>query len=246
MQFAPPASDLVAMLAPVAGMRVLDVGTGTGSVAQRIRNAAGPEAVIVGADAALTMLVEGRQALDYPVVVARTPALPFAAGTFDLAAASFVISHVPDYEAALEDIARVCRAGARIGITAWGALPNLVAQLWTEVASRFVPRGELTRAFRTHMPWDEWFSDAARLSQALDAAGLRHGIVETRNYVMSMQTSEFLASRDAGIQGAVLRERLTDEEWAAFHGQLTDAFEERFGTHVEYERDVHFGIARKP
>jgi SAM-dependent methyltransferase len=234
------------MLAPVAGMRVLDVGTGTGIVAQRIRNAAGPKALIIGADAALTMLVEGRQAFDYPVVVARTPGLPFAAGTFDLAAAGFVISHVPDYEAALKDIARACRSGARIGITVWGALPNPAAQLWTEVASRFVPRVELDRAFRAHIPWDAWFSDAARLPQALDAAGLPHGMVETRTYVMRLRTIEFLASRDASIQGAVLRERLPNEEWDAFTRQVADAFEARFGTDVEYERDVHFGIAQKP
>jgi SAM-dependent methyltransferase len=246
VQFAPPASDLIAMLGPVAGMRILDVGTGTGIVAERIRSAAGPKALIVGVDAALTMLNEGRQAFEYPVVVARLPELPFVAGTFDLAAAGFVISHVPDYEAALKDIARACRAGARIGVTAWGSLPNPAAQLWTAMAARFVPRIELDRAFRAHIPWDEWLSDAAKLLQALEAAGLQHGVVETRTYRMRMRTNDFLASRDASLQGAVLRERLSDEQRDAFTRQLSDAFETTFGTVVEYDRDVHFGVAHKP
>ena len=232
------------MLAPTPGMTILDVGTGTGVVAQRIMDAAGPKAVVVGVDVAFAMLDEGRKAFDYPVAVARTPGLPFRGGTFDLAAAGFVISHARDYQAALRDIARVCRNGARIGITAWGALPNPAAQLWTEIASRFVPRNELDRAVRDHIPWDEWFSDRARLRQALDDADLQQPIVETRQYVMRMSTSEFLASREASIQGAVLRERLADDQWATLTWQLADAFQTRFGTRVAYERDVHFGIAR--
>lgn len=245
VQFAPPVSDLIAMLGPVTGMRILDVGTGTGIVAERIRNAAGPQALIVGVDAAVTMLTEGRQAFDCPVVVARLPELPFVAGTFDLAAAGFVISHVPDYEAALKDIARACRGDARIGVTVWGSQPNPAAQLWTEMASRFVPRVELDRAFRAHIPWDEWFSDPARLLQALTAAGLRRGVVETRTYRMRMRTSDFLVSRDASIQGAVLRERLSDEQRDAFTLQLSDACESEFGNAVEYDRDDHFGVAQR-
>lgn len=227
-------------------MRILDVGSGTGIVAERIRSAAGPTALIVGVDAAITMLNEGRHAFAYPVVVGGLPELPFVAGTFDLAAAAFVISHVPDYEAALKDMAEVCCAGARIGVTAWGSLPNPAAQLWTEMASRFVPRVELDRAFQAHIPWDEWFSDPARLLHALEAAGFTHGVVETRTYRMRMTTSDFLVSRDASIQGAVVRERLSDEQWTAFTRQLTDAFETRFPTVVEYDRDVHFGVAQKP
>ncbi len=246
LQFALPASDLVALLHPDAGMRILDVGTGTGVVAERIRNAAGPTACIIGVDAAATMLTEGRQGFDYPVVLARLPELPFIAGALDLAAAGFVISHVADYEAALRDIARACRGDARIGVTAWGSLPNPPAQLWTEIASQFVPRVELDRAFRAHIPWDEWFADAARLRQALDAAGLRRALVETRTYRLRMRTSDFLESRGASLQGAVLRERLADPQWDAFMRQLSEAFEVRFGAAVEYDRDVHFGIARVP
>jgi len=226
-------------------MRILDVGTGTGIIAERMRTATGPNTLIVGVDAALTMLQEGRRTFQYPVVVAQMPQLPFAAATFDVAVAGFVLSHVADYGLALTDIVRVCRRGARVGMTVWGALPNPAAQLWTEVASRFVDRDELERGFRAHIPWDAWFANTSRLQSALTAAGLQHAVVHTRTYAMRMATSDFLASRNASIQGTVLRERLSDERWDRFRLELIDTFESRFGAHVEFERDVHFGIAEK-
>lgn len=244
-QFAPPAADLVAMLAPRAGMAMLDVGTGTGIVAGRIRDAVGPQALLVGVDAAYTMLEEGRRALRYPVAVACVPGLPFADRAFDLVAAAFVITHVPDYAAALRDVVRVCRRGARVGVSVWGALPNPAAQLWSDIASRFVPRAELDEAFRRHLPWDGWFSDPERLRDALHAAGLR-GVVETRSYTVRMSTVDFLTSRAVSVQGVVFRERLAEPRWPAFTEQLRAAFETRFGNEVVYERDVHFGVAERP
>lgn len=244
-QFALPASELVDMLQPVGGMRILDVGTGTGIVAECIRRSAGPTAALIGVDAAMAMVGEGRRAFAYPVVVGRLPDLPFPAETFDMAAASFVISHVVNHEEALRDIARVCRSGARIGMTTWGSLPNPAGQLWTDIASRFVPRAELDQAFRTHIPWDEWFSDPRRLAQSLESAGLVGVAVETRTYRMSMPIGDFLISREASIQGAVLRERLSDDEWNDFRQRIGEAFEINFGDVVEYDRDVHLAMGSK-
>ena len=244
VQFAPPASDLVSLLRPAAGVRILDVGTGTGIVAEQIQDVVGPATRVVGVDSAIAMLAEGRRSMAYPVVVAQLSELPFETHTFDMATAGFVISHARHYEAALKEIARVCRDGARVGFTVWGSLPNPAAQLWTETATQFVPKAALTAAFHAHIPWDEWFSDATKLRQALEGAGLADCKVETRTYRMRMPTSNFLLSREASIQGAVLRERLTDDQWKRFQGQLFEAFETTFGSVVEYDRDVHFGVAR--
>jgi len=244
VQFTPPASDLVGLLGPAAGMRILDVGTGTGVVAERIQDAIGTATRVIGVDSAIAMLTEGRRSIAYPVVVAQLSELPFEPHTFDMATAGFVISHARDYEAALKEIARVCCDGARVGLTVWGSLANPAAQLWTETATQFVPKAALTAAFHAHIPWDEWFSDATKLRRALEGAGLADCKVETRTYRMRMPTSNFLLSREASIQGAVLRERLTDDQWKRFQGQLFEAFETTFGSVVEYDRDVHFGVAR--
>jgi len=243
-QFAPPAADLVALLGPSAGMRVLDVGTGTGVVAERILDVAGSAATVVGIDAAIPMLAEAT-GIGYPLVVGVLPQLPFRTGVFDMAAAGFVISHVADYVEGLQEIARVCRRGALIGITTWGSLPNPAAQLWTSIASEFVARRDLDAAFRAHIPWDEEFADPHRVRQALDDAGLAHSAVETRVYRVRLPTADFLVSRDASMQGAVLRERLSDAQHAAFQDRLRATFAGEFGDVVEYDRDAHFGIAEK-
>jgi hypothetical protein len=51
---------------------------------------------------------------------------------------------------------------------------------------------------------------------------------------------------DRFIFVAVLRERLPDEGWNEFTRQVSDAFQAAFGPELEYDRDVHFGLAQKP
>src|SRR5439155_9462835 len=210
-QFADAARGLIELLQPSEGARVLDVGTGTGIVAERAIQRVGISGLIIGVDASIEMLRAARQALRYPVVAGALPSLPFRDQTFDVAAAGFVISHVADYKLALRDIARVCRDGGRIGVTAWGSLPNPAGQLWTEVACRFVPRDDLDSAFQAHIPWDASFSEPARLRNALEDAGLASVSIDTRIYRCRMSTADFLLSREASIQGSILDERLTVE-----------------------------------
>src|SRR5712692_2151864 len=53
------------------------------------------------------------------VVAAALPKVAFEAVT-----ASFVISHLVSYADGLVDMSRVCKPGGRVGVTAWGTLPN--------------------------------------------------------------------------------------------------------------------------
>ena len=244
-QFAEAARDLTERLHLSEGARVLDVGTGTGVVAERAVQYVGNSGLIIGVDASIEMLRAATQALRYPVVAGALPSLPFRDEVFDVAAAGFVISHVTDYKRALRDIARVCKDRGRIGVTAWGALPNPAGQLWTEVACRFVPPDDLNSAFLAHIPWDGLFSEPARLRNALEDAGLKSVSIDTRIYRCRMSTADFLLSRDASIQGSILDERLTVERRREFRNEVAEAFAARFGVSVEYDRDVHFAVGTK-
>ncbi len=244
-QFAAPARDLVKLVQPTAGMTILDVGTGTGTVAQPIMGVAGKRPRLVGVDPSLEMLRVGRQALAYPMVVGRLPHLSFRDASFDVVTAGFVISHVASYADALTDIARVCRRDGRFGMSAWGSLPNAAARTWTEIASRFVARADLDDGFRAHIPWDGWFAEIGNLEQALKDAQFVAIQLDTRTYRVRMSVKDFLASRAASIQGAILRDRLPPERWVTFKAAVATDFEQRFGAVVEYERDVHFGIGTK-
>ena len=244
-QFAPPAAHLIQTIGPAPGTTLLDVGAGTGIIAETIHRRLGDAVRVVGVDASIAMLREGRRAFTYSTVVGRLPALPFATDAFDAATASFVISHLLHYTACIEEIVRVCRPGGRLGVTAWGALPNRAAQLWTDTAVQFVPRPEFERAVREHLPWDVWFSDPNRITEALETAGLTNVVVHTRTFPIQMTTRDFLTSREASVQGTVIRERLPAEGWQRFRERLLGRFESTFGGEMKFDRDVHFGVALK-
>ena len=113
---APPARDLVDLVAPPQAGRVLDVGTGTGVAAELAAGAVGPEGLVVGVDPSVPML---RQALPRHsrVLAAQAIDLPFRDEIFDTVLANFVIAFFTRYETALFDMLRVLRRGGRLGVS---------------------------------------------------------------------------------------------------------------------------------
>jgi SAM-dependent methyltransferase len=88
---------VVEWCAPAPGVTVLDVATGGGHVARRLREA-GAEVVTVDA-------APGMQ----PDVVAPADHLPFADASFDVVACRIAAHHFPDALAAVKEMARVTR-----------------------------------------------------------------------------------------------------------------------------------------
>jgi ubiquinone/menaquinone biosynthesis C-methylase UbiE len=88
---------VVAWCAPAEGVTVLDVATGGGHVARRLREAG---AQVVTVDAAPGM---------EPDVIAPADHLPFADASFDAVACRIAAHHFPDVLAALREMARVAR-----------------------------------------------------------------------------------------------------------------------------------------
>jgi ubiquinone/menaquinone biosynthesis C-methylase UbiE len=88
---------VVAWCAPAEGVTVLDVATGGGHVARRLREAG---AQVVTVDAAPGM---------EPDVIAPADHLPFADASFDAVACRIAAHHFPDVLAALKEMARVAR-----------------------------------------------------------------------------------------------------------------------------------------
>jgi SAM-dependent methyltransferase len=86
---------VVALCEPAPGVNVLDVATGGGHVARRLREAG---ATVVTVDAAPGMV---------PDVIAPADHLPFADASFDVVACRIAAHHFPDVLAAVKEMARV-------------------------------------------------------------------------------------------------------------------------------------------
>ena len=111
--------------------RVLDVGTGTGTVAALARDRG---ATVVAVDAEPTMLeLAARRLAGVTLLPAVLPHLPFATGSFDATVANFVVNHVGRPAAAVAELSRVTRRGGRVAVTVWPSPPPVVQRLWGDV-----------------------------------------------------------------------------------------------------------------
>jgi SAM-dependent methyltransferase len=102
-----------------AGMRVLDIGTGTGDAAG---GAAERGAVAMGVDVAVAMVDIATQR--YPrasFVRASATELPFADATFDAAVGNIVIQHIGEPGSAAAELVRVLVSGGRVALSTWDA-----------------------------------------------------------------------------------------------------------------------------
>jgi SAM-dependent methyltransferase len=120
-RFARVHDELIEALAPRPGEAVLDVATGTGEVALR---AARLGASVSGLDLAPALLEQARakavrEGLEVDWVEGDAEALPYEDEVFDVVSSSFGVIFAPDAEAAAGELARVCRAAGRLGLTVW-------------------------------------------------------------------------------------------------------------------------------
>ncbi|MEV3856700.1 class I SAM-dependent methyltransferase [Streptomyces sp. NPDC050095] len=99
------------------GVRHLDVGCGTGSVAEAAR-ARGAHVTAVDAEPDMVAATRARVP-EARVECAVLPELPFADAEFDAVTANFVLNHVGDPVAALTELRRVLRPGGRLAVTLW-------------------------------------------------------------------------------------------------------------------------------
>ena len=96
------------------GMRLLDVATGTGLVAQGGAEIVGDPRRVIGIDPNNGMLREARTALASPLVRGRAEILPFQSDTFDMLSMGFALRHVEDLEIAFREYRRVLKPGGRV------------------------------------------------------------------------------------------------------------------------------------
>ncbi|MBL7260918.1 class I SAM-dependent methyltransferase [Paractinoplanes lichenicola] len=195
-----PAEALLDAAGVDKGHHLLDVGTGTGTVAAL---AAARGASVVAVDAEPSMLeVAATRLPARATVLATLPVLPFPARSFDASVGNFVINHVGNPAAAVAELARVTRPGGRIAVTLWPAPAPTAQRLWGEAfdaagAERpaSLPRLEAAKDF----PRTE-----SGLSALLEGAGLAGVRCETVSWTLHIDPDDWWAGPAAGLGTAGL------------------------------------------
>lgn len=113
--------SLVERLAPQHGEHWLDLACGTGDVAFHAVRAG---AIVTASDLASTLVETAQrtaqdQGLDLTIEVADCQDLHYADASFDVVSSSVGVIFAPDHARVAHELARVCRPGGRVGLTAW-------------------------------------------------------------------------------------------------------------------------------
>ena len=115
------AAAVVDDLGVPAGSDWADVGCGTGALTGTILERAAPRTV-TGVEPSTTFLAHARATIDDPrarFVEGSAGQLPLPDASVDSAVAGLVLNFVPDAEAALGEMRRVCRAGGTVAGYVW-------------------------------------------------------------------------------------------------------------------------------
>jgi SAM-dependent methyltransferase len=103
------------------GTRVLDVGTGPGTIAAA---AAERGAEVTAVDAEPSMVERARRAApEADIRLATLPELPFSPDEFEAVVGNFVLNHVGHPRSTLAELRRITRPGGRIALTVWTGEP---------------------------------------------------------------------------------------------------------------------------
>lgn len=116
-------ADSAAYLVPYlqAGQRLLDLGSGPGTITVELAELVGPAGAVVGVDTAAEIVAQAQELAQQTGIAvefhtASAYELPFADSTFDVVHAHQVLQHLSDPVAALAEARRVVKDGGLIAV----------------------------------------------------------------------------------------------------------------------------------
>jgi demethylmenaquinone methyltransferase/2-methoxy-6-polyprenyl-1,4-benzoquinol methylase len=172
------------------GMRICDVGIGTGLVAREAVRIVGDARLVVGVDPSVGMMDQAR-GLGVELVEGRAEAIPFPDQSFDFLSMGYALRHISDLELAFREFHRVLKPGARLclleitkpeGAVAAGCLKVYMKGLVPVLARCLGASRATAQLWRYYWDTIEACAPPERVIATLEAAGFagvrRH--IETR------------------------------------------------------------------
>jgi SAM-dependent methyltransferase len=177
-----------------SGTRLLDIGTGIGTVAAA---ACARDAEVTAVDAEPSMVELARRTVpSADVRQAVLPDLPFPAGSFDAVVANFVLNHVGHPAAALSAMRAVTRSGGRVAATVWCTPPGA----GHELLDRAVEEAGARPALRPRLdPANDFARTPDGFAGLLAAAGLADAACAVVDWDHLADPGEWWAGAAAGV-----------------------------------------------
>jgi ubiquinone/menaquinone biosynthesis C-methylase UbiE len=212
------ADQIVSLLKPVAGQKVLDVATGTGAVAVALAQALRPGGRVMGIDLSEGMLARAaenirKMALDnVDLFQMDAEHLEFKRGYFDAAVCSFGLFFMPQMDKALREIVRVTRSGGKVLFTSFtaSAFQPMREQMFADLAQSGVDPSQL------HMA-SEKLIKAQDCLDLMQQAGLQDTSVQEKQLGYHLQSAEDWWSIIWNSGSRRLIDQLSSEQRAQFH-----------------------------
>jgi demethylmenaquinone methyltransferase/2-methoxy-6-polyprenyl-1,4-benzoquinol methylase len=97
-----------------AGMRIIDVGVGTGLVAHEAVRIVGDPQLVVGVDPSPGMMASAKLPPGVSLHEGTAEAIPFADASFDFLSMGYALRHISNLSVAFREFHRVMKPGARL------------------------------------------------------------------------------------------------------------------------------------
>lgn len=227
-----------------SGMRLLDVGTGSGGSVAIPAAARGAD--VVGSDITSTHFDDARsRAADAGVEVEWVEAdaleLPFDDGSFDRVCSTFGHMFAPDHELAASELVRVCKPGGVIGFCAW--IPDgLIGRMFRTTASHMPPPPE---GFQPPPLWGL----EAHVRELLEPHGVELEFERLTNVFEDESLESYQEHFEANFGPMVTAKAVLGDGWPALQRELKDLFtaeNQATDGSLRLEGDYLQTIARKP
>lgn len=235
---------------PAAGMRIVDLASGTGEPAISLAARVGPGGSVTAVDQSEELLeiarerARNKKLTNLTAQQADAHTLPFADRSFDLATCRFGVMFFADTRRALTELRRVLKPGARACFAAWGSVEQPYWQTTMLLVQRHIGGALLPAGgadpFR--------FSAAGLLSEVMRAAGFENVEETIRNlpWTWTGDAEEvFEYSRAVAAPFRPMLDRVPDEMWPAIRTEAKAAIERyRVGDEIRFGADVIFVSGR--